>query len=96
VREWVAFEHGGYPRQVAETWWRRRGQLPIPSTVDEALRRTPEIRPVTHLKIEHEHGKFPKILAYRFGEAPVVADANHAPREGRVPVAVPQDPGGDP
>lgn len=96
VREWVAFEHGGYPRQVAETWWRRRAPAPIPSTVAEALQRTIDIRPVTHLKIEHEHGKFPKILGYRFGDIPVANNADHAPREERVPVAVPEDPRCDP
>lgn len=35
--EWVCFEHEGFARRKAETWWRRRSPDPVPGTVDEAL-----------------------------------------------------------
>jgi DNA repair protein RadD len=34
--EWVCFEHEGFARRKAETWWRRRSPDPVPSTVEEA------------------------------------------------------------
>ncbi len=39
-KEWVCFEHEGYARQKAEMWWRKRApsDMPIPSSVDEALK----------------------------------------------------------
>lgn len=35
--EWICFEHTGFARQKAETWWRKRTDAPIPATVAEAL-----------------------------------------------------------
>ncbi len=35
--EWVCFEHTGYPRRKAETWWVERSNEPIPATVEEAV-----------------------------------------------------------
>ena len=37
-REWVCVEHAGYARGKAETWWRARSTLPMPSTAAEACR----------------------------------------------------------
>lgn len=47
--EWVCFEHQGYARKQAERWWLEGGgDMPIPSTVEEALARFGEIsRPVS-------------------------------------------------
>jgi DNA repair protein RadD len=45
-REWVCLEHGGYPREKAVKWWRRR--LPgsrVPTTVGEALNRADQELP---------------------------------------------------
>ncbi len=36
--EWVCFEHSGYARYLAEAWWRRRSELPVPETAEEAVR----------------------------------------------------------
>ena len=35
--EWVCFEHQGFARQKAVTWWRRRSPDPVPDTVERAL-----------------------------------------------------------
>lgn len=35
--EWICFEHGGFARQKAEAWWKRRSCLPVPEAADEAV-----------------------------------------------------------
>ena len=35
--EWVCFEHQGFARTKAESWWRARSNEPVPKTVIEAL-----------------------------------------------------------
>jgi hypothetical protein len=37
--EWVCLEHEGFAARKATEWWRRRGDLPLPETVDEAIER---------------------------------------------------------
>ena len=36
-REWICFEHTGYARAKAEMWWKRRSDLPVPDTADDAV-----------------------------------------------------------
>lgn len=89
IREWVALEHQGYSRSIAESWWLKRGKAPVPATVDEALRRLGELRTVGSLKVETS-GKYPRIEGYAFNQS----DADHRAGEVRVPGAVPQGAGG--
>ena len=35
--EWICFEHSGWARHKAESWWRRRSNALVPQTVDEAV-----------------------------------------------------------
>ena len=35
--EWVCFEHDGYARAKAETWWRERSREPVPETAAQAV-----------------------------------------------------------
>ncbi|TET37974.1 MAG: DEAD/DEAH box helicase [Planctomycetota bacterium] len=35
--EWICFEHTGWARRKAESWWRRRSNAPVPSTAEEAV-----------------------------------------------------------
>jgi DNA repair protein RadD len=43
-REWLLFEHGGYPARKAGQWWRLHGgDLPVPTTTEEALVRWPSL-----------------------------------------------------
>ncbi len=37
VSEWVCFEHSGYARAKAESWWRQRSHEPVPATAEEAV-----------------------------------------------------------
>ena len=87
VREWIALEQRGYPRQVAENWWLRRGRPPVPASVQEALARTDELREVVSLKVE-ANGKYPKILGYAYADTP------HQAGEARVPESADQGAGG--
>lgn len=92
IREWIALEHSGYARTVAESWWLRRGKPPVPQTIDEALRRTGELRQVASLKVDTS-GKHPRILGYAFRKP----EASHdQPGEDRVPGLVPEAARGDP
>ncbi len=87
VREWISLEARGYPRQVAENWWLRRGRPPVPASVKEALARTDELREVASLKVK-SNGKYPKIIGYAYADAP------HQAGEARVPQSVDQGAGG--
>lgn len=64
--EWVCFEHTGYPREKACTWWRRRApQLPPPNTVDDALVATAALRPPIAIQVRPT-GQYTEIVATRF------------------------------
>jgi DNA repair protein RadD len=70
VSEWICLQHGGYPRQVAERWWRRhRALLPVPATVDAALRRVAELPAPREIRVVRQ-GKYPQIFDYKFNNLP--------------------------
>ncbi len=55
--EWVCFEHAGWARYRAESWWRQRSNAPIPATAAEAARFAQdgalcETRSITVLTVE--------------------------------------------
>lgn len=67
--EWVAFEHGGYPKRKAGEWWRMHGgQLPVPETVEEATVRWPELTPPETINVKKE-GKWWSVTGRRFAVA---------------------------
>jgi DNA repair protein RadD len=66
--EWICFDHIGYPRQKAESWWKRRSEAPIPANSEAAMAtieaygmpRKPteiQVRPV---------GKYVEITGFKF------------------------------
>lgn len=63
--EWVCFEHTGYARQKAETWWLRRAPGPIPGSTAEAIARTPELRRTIGISVKPV-GRYTEITALRF------------------------------
>lgn len=69
-REWVCFDHQGYARTKAESWWMRRGPAPVPRTVDEAIRRCSELAPAEAIRVKRA-GKYDEIIAFRLGPMPV-------------------------
>lgn len=67
AREWVCFEHVGYPRQKAVAWWMERAGTTPPNTVAEALARIAEVRaPLEAVPLRN--GKFINIGRVKLGE----------------------------
>jgi len=70
-REWICFEHTGYARDKARTWWRERfAGIVIPETTGEALELIKEIglREPTHITVK-ANGKYTDITRFRFDQA---------------------------
>jgi DNA repair protein RadD len=64
--EWICFEHQGYPRTKAASWWATRAITPIPSTVDEAEQRAPgELRQPVAVVV-NTRPKYPEIVGYEW------------------------------
>ncbi|MFO1147775.1 MAG: DEAD/DEAH box helicase [Alsobacter sp.] len=66
-REWLAFEHEGHGARKAASWWLGRGgKLPIPASVDEAIRRfnARELREIIAVRVEND-GEFDRVTAWR-------------------------------
>jgi len=73
ISEWICFDHEGWPRKKAESWWRERSQIPVPETVAEAveLARAGALAPTRHVTIQHTEGeKYERIVGYDLGEKP--------------------------
>lgn len=71
--EWVCLEHKGFAQTKAAKWWvRRGGQLPIPSSVEEALERYEELRTPTSIRVRKE-GEFWRIVSATLGEREAAA-----------------------
>ena len=65
--EWVCFEHTGFPREKACSWWRRRApQIPAPSRVDEAMQHLDALRQPNAIQVRPV-GQYTEITAVRFG-----------------------------
>lgn len=65
--EWRCPQHKGYARSMFEKWWIKRGNLPIPATVEEALTRKAELRKPVAIQVR-KAGKYPEIVSYDFGD----------------------------
>jgi DNA repair protein RadD len=64
--EWVCFEHAGFPREKAVTWWRSRApHLPAPANVGEALQKSDALRQPTAIQIRPV-GQYTEIVNARF------------------------------
>lgn len=65
-REWVCFEHTGYPREKATQWWGRRmpGQ-PCPVRIDDVLERADALPAPTGIRVQR-NGQYFNVVAVRF------------------------------
>lgn len=64
-REWLCFEHAGGARDRARSIWRQLGgNLPAPSTIDEAISRLPELNPITAIRVK-KNGKYTEVVGHR-------------------------------
>ncbi|MBF0184725.1 MAG: DEAD/DEAH box helicase [Magnetococcales bacterium] len=68
-REWVCFEHTGYPRQKAAAWWARHAPmgLRLPDTVSEALTLVNQLRIPDEIAVR-ANDRFVEVVGARFGE----------------------------
>jgi DNA repair protein RadD len=70
ANEWVCFEHEGFARRKAESWWQKRGgRMPAPPTVDLALVRIEcgELPPVASIVLD-TRGKYPEVKGCVLGK----------------------------
>lgn len=68
--EWICFEHVGYPRQKATSWWLRRAStIPVPDTVNEALNaaNAGHLKTTAAIRVRPQ-GKYFEILSTRLVE----------------------------
>lgn len=68
VREWLCFSHakGSKVQRIAESFWLQMGgRFPVPESVDAALARTNELRPIESIKYEKD-GEFDRVKGRRF------------------------------
>jgi DNA repair protein RadD len=89
--EWVCFEHGGYARAKAESWWRQRSSEPVPATAEEAVSvcQAGGICGTAAITIRHVSGeKYDRIIGYQLGPKPPRLDGSDEVDNGRLPVAV--------
>ena len=64
--EWICFEHAGFPREKAVTWWRSRApHLPAPFTVGEALQHHEALRQPRAIQVRPV-GQYTEIVSARF------------------------------
>ncbi|MCP4594522.1 MAG: DEAD/DEAH box helicase family protein [bacterium] len=71
--EWVCFEHSGWARKKAESWWRLRSNAPLPESVAEAVAMANagalcETKSITVRSVAGE--KYDRIVGHELGEKP--------------------------
>jgi len=71
--EWICLEHTGYARHKAERWWRRRSNVPVPQTAEEAVYYAQsgalaETKSITVRSVAGE--QFDRIVGYELGDRP--------------------------
>jgi DNA repair protein RadD len=65
--EWICLEHSGYPRQKAESWWRRRAERScrhVPDSVTEALEQAQALLQPREIVVNLS-GRYPNVIAHR-------------------------------
>ncbi len=67
VSEWVCIEHKGYAQHRAAEWWLRFAKPPFPSSVDQAIERSDEIRRPVAISVKFDR-KFNRPGAAYFTE----------------------------
>jgi DNA repair protein RadD len=71
--EWICFEHTGWARQKAESWWRQRSNAPMPQSAADAVSMASggalcETKAITVRSVAGE--KYDRIVGYDLGEKP--------------------------
>ena len=71
--EWICFEHGGWARYKARSWWRQRSVAPVPESAAEAkaLADDGALCKTETITVRSVAGdEFPKIIGYDLGPKP--------------------------
>lgn len=63
--EWVCFEHGGYAQRKAREWWHERAATEVPTTIDECVMRSEELRVPKKIRV-WVNKQHPEILSHEF------------------------------
>ena len=71
--EWICLEHTGYARRKAELWWRRRSNVPVPDSAEDAVHLAEhgalaQTRGITIRSVSDE--KYDRIVGYDLAEVP--------------------------
>lgn len=64
-KEWVCLEHSGMAGKMARDWWRRRHKDEPPTTIDEALKYTSNLKCPRFIRV-HVNKLHPEILGAEF------------------------------
>lgn len=73
VREFLCFEHGGYPARKAFQWWMKNADKEsLPKTTEEAFHGVAKVKPCSKLKIVPEGTRFYKVLDREYGTVDVL------------------------
>lgn len=74
--EWICFEHQGYPRTKAVSWWSQRCPIgtPVPKTIDEALSHAQTLRKPVAIDVD-TRSKYPEIKSYEWDQPDAAANA---------------------
>jgi DNA repair protein RadD len=65
--EWVCFNHTGYARQKAESWWLKREPVHYPTSVERILNWLQDYQIIEPIQIAtRQNGKFTEITHYEF------------------------------
>jgi DNA repair protein RadD len=86
--EWVCFEHTGYARNKAESWWLARSNEPIPNTVQEAidLAEAGALAETEQITVRSITGqKYNRIINYQLGSKPPLLDGTEEQDDGNLP-----------
>jgi DNA repair protein RadD len=74
-REWVCFDHEGFARRKAESWWLKMGgSLPYPVDVKDAITRFSELTMPNEIQLKKE-GKYYVITNHYFKQQPAISVA---------------------
>jgi DNA repair protein RadD len=79
--EWVCFEHGGFARQKAQSWWARRDLTTMPSNTEEAIDWASLLYEPTRIATR-KNGKYTEVKEYEFARTERHQDAPEEATEG--------------
>jgi len=87
--EWICFEHSGFARQRAESWWQRRSNEPVPDNAEDAVALAQagllcETKAIVVRSVAGD--EFDRIIEYELCEKPCeIPEPEYVPIEDDIP-----------